>query len=336
MFGETVLKIYCSYLGYLISVLRNTKSKENEVTVLDLRNLQGFLSANSWNPESIMENDREVQLNFMLFLPDVLFNNPGIGKTENHRVLIRSENGDLDNNFLIPRWGGICIYDMKEHFRVKEEKKSTVDSIDSHTMDGNVNVSYDRLNTSRAPKQKEERMRLTLQSSDLEVYMRMFAGHLQHLMGIDFSEKKFKESETLWLRYHIDQTFETLGAISNLVASMTHMTVLKRVVDRVETSLDLLEQYMDVISMIDDINTNISFTEKELQNVRLAYQYAEEAFYDPTLIPQLYFPIDQLAATLAPLILPLIPPICMNFMREFKRYRNKIKVKSRNEKEKMN
>ena len=43
----------------------------------------------------------------------------------------------------------------------------------------------------------------------------------------------------------------------------------------------------------------IAMDKGSLKDARFAVQYAEEAFFDPTLVPQLYFPTEHMIGKLA-------------------------------------
>ena len=47
---------------------------------------------------------------------------------------------------------------------------------------------------------------------------------------------------------------------------------------------------------------------------------ATDSLFEPSMVPQLYFPPEHLAAIFLPLWLPLIMPIVVGFTKEFKKY----------------
>ncbi|CAM9655051.1 unnamed protein product, partial [Ectocarpus sp. 12 AP-2014] len=56
---------------------------------------------------------------------------------------------------------------------------------------------------------------------------------------------------------------------------------------------------------------------------------SEAAYFDPTMVPQLYFPQDHLMAVYFPFLAPLAFPLIFGFAQELLRYYRKKKAKQR-------
>mmetsp|Transcript_11054 Transcript_11054/g.14393 ORF Transcript_11054/g.14393 Transcript_11054/m.14393 type:complete len:432 (-) Transcript_11054:198-1493(-) len=270
---------------------------------LTIKRLQSFMGVNSWDPKSILQDDLEVQLHFMLFLPT--------HRGNSSRTLIRGSDGTLSNNFLIPGWGAVAIAEEIPTKCSHEGQSEWTDKLQNNSMD--------TLNGSNSAGERVPLGAKTvhLNHEELKRSLETFAGHLQKLIGLDFSQSE-EEMSIKYLVYHFDQTIESLKATSSLVESMTHMTVLGRVIRRVETSCDLLGRILDQMNHQKEkpLSVSLNRIRQQLHWARSAYENAELAFFDPTLVPQLYFPLDQQLATMAPLFLPVIIPIFVNCGRE--------------------
>lgn len=129
---------------------------------------------------------------------------------------------------------------------------------------------------------------------------------------------------------HLRASIATLQSIVQLVDEMPQMSVLERVQQRIVTAVDLLEA---ILCPRDDTSTttttlaqcaapdaNVSAL---LRKVREAADHADAAYYDHTMIRQLYFPQEQMFGVYAPLLAPLILPFFVGLVREFKRWKTK-------------
>lgn len=66
---------------------------------------------------------------------------------------------------------------------------------------------------------------------------------------------------------------------------------------------------------------------RALRWAREALRRAEAAYFDPTMVPQLYFPQDHLMAVYMPFLGPLVFPLVWGFAQEVVRYRRKRRAK---------
>ncbi|KAG9412030.1 hypothetical protein AC1031_017664 [Aphanomyces cochlioides] len=123
-----------------------------------------------------------------------------------------------------------------------------------------------------------------------------------------------------WLVRHWHATLQTLQSIATLVENMPQMIVLERIQSQVTKALKLVQSV--------DLNEMESPTSRQthLATLRQARLAVEDAYYDPTMVSQLYFPEEQIYAVYLPLLLPLLLPLGGGLVREIKRYRRKKKV----------
>ena len=109
---------------------------------------------------------------------------------------------------------------------------------------------------------------------------------------------------------------------------MTEMSVLKRVQQRLQTAVTLLEEILcGRESTAGESSQRVCSAETDLNQllvkVRKAADHTDAAYYDHTMIRQLYFPQEQMFGVYAPLLAPLILPFFVGLLREFKRWKAK-------------
>ncbi|RHZ05594.1 hypothetical protein DYB26_004675 [Aphanomyces astaci] len=101
---------------------------------------------------------------------------------------------------------------------------------------------------------------------------------------------------------------------------MPQMAVLPRTSALVESSLAALHDMATT-----SVPKAQTFRSK-LVAVRHALLAVEEAYYDPTMVSQLYFPEDQIYFVFCPLLLPLLVPLLGGVVREVKRMRKPVRT----------
>jgi hypothetical protein len=128
----------------------------------------------------------------------------------------------------------------------------------------------------------------------------------------------------------LQTTAETLSSIVHLVDDMPEMSVLARVQQRISTAVELMESILCLDG--DDEQSRRptcapADVELRLRLVRQAAALTDAAYYDHTMIRQLYFPQEQMLGVYAPLLAPLILPFFLGLVREAKRWKQKRKAK---------
>mmetsp|Transcript_10616 Transcript_10616/g.13773 ORF Transcript_10616/g.13773 Transcript_10616/m.13773 type:complete len:339 (+) Transcript_10616:352-1368(+) len=124
--------------------------------------------------------------------------------------------------------------------------------------------------------------------------------------------------ERAWLFHHIAATKKSLSDIVELLRKLPQIEVNRDVSQKTNEALDLLEQCTETCA----INPS-----EALRLARLALNSAEEAYFDPTMVAQLYFAQDQLLAVYLPLIAPVVIPLILGIFTEVKRYKKKKAMK---------
>lgn len=127
---------------------------------------------------------------------------------------------------------------------------------------------------------------------------------------------------------HLKAAISTLQSIVQLVDEMTQMSVLERVQQRIVAALTLIEdilcasegdeqqQQQQCVAATTDLGDLLT-------KVREAADHTDAAYYDHTMIRQLYFPQEQMFGVYAPLLAPLILPFFVGLIREYKRWKTK-------------
>lgn len=117
---------------------------------------------------------------------------------------------------------------------------------------------------------------------------------------------------------------ETLQSTVELVEALPELSVLERVQTRVETAVTRLETILcDSNHEQQQDCVEASDLRRLLAMARQASELTDAAYYDHTMIRQLYFPQEQMLGVYAPLLAPLILPFLLGLVRELKRFKAK-------------
>ena len=65
-----------------------------------------------------------------------------------------------------------------------------------------------------------------------------------------------------------------------------------------------------------------------LQNARIAEEEAEKAFFEPSMVGQVYFPDEHKVAVYVPLLGPMAVPLVMAALKEVKKLKDRRKAKT--------
>lgn len=173
---------------------------------------------------------------------------------------------------------------------------------------------------------------------EMETAMGYFISHLRRLLGISdvqnssivflpsrvhgITDWEMDVSCRSWTYRHLTSTTQTLKSIAKLVRDMPHMSVRERIETNVDQSLLALEEAYAKITPSDGQSYNPDYVES-LRLARRAAAFADAAYYDSTMVPQLYFPDEHIYAVYLPLLLPVILPLLSGLKREYLRVKAK-------------
>ncbi|EGZ12813.1 hypothetical protein PHYSODRAFT_512683 [Phytophthora sojae] len=289
-----------------------TPSADGTEFYLNAEDLKQFKSANDFLDASVL-GDGEQVLHFMAALPDPA-----------HAPLSIRPDGQeksLATSFELPGWGIAVI-------------------LNSHALNGKPSVNATEKEIAALTAKTKER--------ELQRVMGLFVSELRTLLGVpSFSRRQQKEDATRRLQFLpspadgiadweldvvmrdrftklIQTAIETLQSTVKLVETLPELSVLERVQTRVETAVTRLE------AILCDSNVEqrqecveVSDLRSLLAMARQASELTDAAYYDHTMIRQLYFPQEQMLGVYAPLLAPLILPFLLGFVRELKRFKAK-------------
>ncbi|XP_066552081.1 GPI transamidase component PIG-S [Amia ocellicauda] len=226
-------------------------------------------------------------LNFLLYVPDA----------PHSPLYIRDHSGKTvpTNAFHSPRWGGIMVFNVQEHYG--EEPRFPV----------HINIDMVRV-------------------------MGVFLAQLRLLLGIQqvqappgfLLQSPGNEGVTDW---ELDRLLWARTA-ENIATATTTLTSLAQLLDEIGNIVindNIAEQvYSAVVSL------QLAVAELEAGNLAFAFQASKEAilsseraFFDPSLLHLLYFPDDQKFAIYIPLFLPMSVPILLSLLKIAGEYRKR-------------
>lgn len=163
-------------------------------------------------------------------------------------------------------------------------------------------------------------------SETLRQAMLTFSHHLLTLLGTPQSGSFPLRLSTLARIRSADlllRASSTLGSLARLSLALPSMAIPSTVADGVATSMDHLSQAC----------SNLGKPEG-LLHARIAEEEAERAFFEKSMVGQLYFPDEHKVAVYLPLLGPVGVPLVMGLVKELKNWLQKRKEKKAAEKEK--
>ena len=121
---------------------------------------------------------------------------------------------------------------------------------------------------------------------------------------------------------------ETLKALATLTSKVKQMEIRAEVANKVQAAVHAVLQLDSLLASSTAISkTDESTTAMIVKLARDALTYAEAAYFDSSMIAQMYFPQEHLYAVYAPLIAPLLLPLLLGLFKEYQRYKAKQKAK---------
>nr|POE77788.1 gpi transamidase component pig-s like [Quercus suber] len=164
----------------------------------------------------------------------------------------------------------------------------------------------------------------TLTAEDLEPVMLIFADQLTSLLGLapDPASLSIRISRLTRERATslILSASSTLGALARLTLKLTSIAIPSSVSTSISSTLHHLELACEDLrsGRYDDA----------LAHARVAEEEAEQAFFEPSMVGQVYFPDEHKVAVYVPLLGPMAVPLIMAALKELKAFRNRRKTKT--------
>lgn len=162
-----------------------------------------------------------------------------------------------------------------------------------------------------------------LTADDLQPVMLTFADQLVSLLGLPQTPPSLPMRLSSLTRQRatslILSASSTLGALARLSLKLTSIAIP----DSVATSVDQTLHHLEVACL--DLREGRYHS--ALENARIAEAEAEEAFFEPSMVGQVYFPDEHKVAVYVPLLGPMAVPLVMAAIKELRKLR-KLKLKS--------
>lgn len=154
---------------------------------------------------------------------------------------------------------------------------------------------------------------------DLRPDMLIFADQLAALLGVPPSPPSLSLRMSSLTRERatalILSASSTLGALSRLTLKLTSISIPDSVAKSVDETLHRLEQAC--------ANLREGHFQLALENARVAETEVEKAFFEPSMVGQVYFPEEHKVAVYVPLLGPMAVPLIMSGIKELKKLRER-------------
>lgn len=165
-------------------------------------------------------------------------------------------------------------------------------------------------------------------SSDLKQPMLTFAGHLLSLLGTPQTGSLPLRLSTLARIRSADlllRASSTLGSLARLSNSLTSISIPSSVADGVSKTMQHLELACASLG-----------GSEGLEHARIAESEAERAFFEKSMVGQLYFPDEHKIAVYLPLLGPIGVPLVMGLLNELKAWKKRRRERAEAEAKKKN
>jgi phosphatidylinositol glycan class S len=163
-------------------------------------------------------------------------------------------------------------------------------------------------------------------SESLKQPMLTFAGHLLSLLGTPQSGSLPLRLSTLSRIKSADlllQASSTLGSLARLSLALPSIAIPRSVADGVSKTMHHLEQACANLGGLDG-----------LLHARIAEEEAERAFFEKSMVGQLYFPDEHKIAVYLPLLGPVGVPLVIGLINEIKKFMKKRRERAEEAKQK--
>ncbi|KAI4731367.1 hypothetical protein E4T49_00964 [Aureobasidium sp. EXF-10728] len=156
-----------------------------------------------------------------------------------------------------------------------------------------------------------------LNKHDLEPVVRIFAEQLESLIGLPQSPPSLPLRLSSLTRERaaslILSASSTLGALSRLTLKLTSIAIPDNVADSVQKTIHHLDTACS--------HLHAGHYDAALEHARIAEAQAEQAFFEPSMVGQVYFPDEHKVAVYVPLLGPMAVPLVMAALKEIKKFK---------------
>jgi GPI-anchor transamidase subunit S len=193
--------------------------------------------------------------------------------------------------WLIPQWGGICILNPPLVTHPETAKLSVPEHLNRELLDAPFGIFTMQLlsiigvpsvNPDGTTTQLEERLNSHARQSAISLFQRASS---------------------------------TLGSLARLSQSLSSIPIPQKVAKLVDDTMDHLEI---ACKQLQGPNAKRSDLEGALMHAQEAYADSEKAFFDKSMVGQVYFPDEHKVAVYLPLLGPIGVPLVVGLLRELK------------------
>ncbi|CAN6447053.1 unnamed protein product [Victoria cruziana] len=269
---------------------RSTWDSKLSSYVTRTKDLPFFVNSNEWHLDtSLAAAGTSKILHFVVYIPSA----------QECPLVLQLPGGKVSgtNGFISPMWGGVVIWNPPTCLK-----------------------NYD------APQPSK----LSLSPKDLEQVFSVFIWQLRLLFGLSSDNSQTEDfkilaSETGFTAWELDFLIRrhasfnlfscatTLGSLSKLVQSLPSMVIMDEIGSEVKLSLE-------ASTSAQNLAYQGSYDAVALSS-RQARALAENAFFHPSIMSLLYFPIEHHIAIYMPFLVPVLMHVFLATFKEVKRYR---------------
>lgn len=265
--------------------------------VFHVKDLPFFVNSNEWHLDtSVASAGRSKILQFAIYIPSAM----------ECPLRLKLPNGQLSptNGFTSPGWGGIIVLNPSSCL-------------------SSIGISK--------PK------RHTFSEEEFEPVMQVVVGQIRTLLGLpptaphdtNMHISTVLASETGFSKWELDVLLRrrvvadvascslTLASLSRLVQSLPSMVIMDEIGDQVHRSLEAASMARS--------NSFVGMYSAAAEYARKARAWAEEAFFQPSIMSLLYFPTEHHFAIYTPFFVPVLLHTFLAAVKEVTRYRREQK-----------
>ncbi|KAI5062907.1 hypothetical protein GOP47_0021454 [Adiantum capillus-veneris] len=284
------LKVESQVLYYTPSTAQSTWEPTLKKNVVSFDRLPFFVNANEWHLDtSSAAAGRSKVLHFAIYIPPA-------AECPLH---LKRQDGSLSetNGFTSPGWGGVVILNPESC---------------NKNLDGSIqHLSLD----------------------DMEPVMNVILAQTRALFGLVAASSVYNEEEDIFCIPASNTAFSdweldillrrrasadvasfasTLRSLSHLVQSLPNMVIKEEIGDQVRSSLSAAADA--------EHNASSGLYHAAAEAARKARSWAEEAFFQPSIMSLLYLPLEHHFAIYTPFFVPVLLHIVLAAFKEFKKY----------------
>lgn len=157
-----------------------------------------------------------------------------------------------------------------------------------------------------------------LREDQLKSAVLTYTDHLANLLGLPATPASLPMRLSSLTRERatslILSASSTLGALSRLTLKLTSIAIPDNVAVSVDEAISRLQLSCEALREAKYADA--------LRHARVAEEQAEKAFFDPSMVGQVYFPDEHKVAVYVPLLGPMAVPLVMALLKEIKGFRS--------------